>query len=164
MKQLILFFAAAAISMTSFATEKQCSKPTAQIYFGQVAQLVFKALKNSGAKAKCDDRICTLTITNFESYDETDGCGGGTTGSGTSFTYADGKKYEYTFCEGDDIVPTKKPAKNRGESLDQVLNELGLSKTEGWRSSVRLAKVECVANSDKGSLGAVANCEVVLAE
>lgn len=161
MKQL--FFAMAlALSLTSAAAEQQCVKQSSNLYFGKVSQLVFKAMQSAGVKEKCDNRICTLTITDFESFEETDGCGGGTTGYGTAFTYADGKKYDLAYCTGEG-AGLQEP-KNVGAGLLTIFSELGLSKTAGWRSSIRLSKVECVASSKKGALGSVANCQVVFAQ
>jgi len=161
MKQLF-FVIAFAVSLTSAAVEQQCAKPSSNMYFGKVSQLVFKAMQAAGVKEKCDERICTITITDFESFEETDGCGGGTTGYGTSFTYADGKKYDLAYCTGEG-AGYQEP-KNVGASLLNIFSDLGLSRTAGWRSSIRLSKVECVANSKKGALGSVANCQVVLAQ
>ena len=158
----LLFFAATIMVAVSASAAEQCSKETSHLYFGKISGLIFKAMQDAGVKAKCDDRICTLTITDFESYEETDGCGGGTTGYGTSFNYDDGKKYNLAYCTGEG-AGLRQP-KNVGASLQSVLGDLGLSKTAGWRASIRVSKVECVANSKKGAISAVANCQVIWAQ
>ncbi len=68
MKQLF-FVIAFAVSLTSAAVEQQCAKPSSNMYFGKGSQLVFKAMQAAGVKEKCDERICTITITDFESFE-----------------------------------------------------------------------------------------------
>ena len=115
-----------------------------------MGQLILKALKQAGVKPTCDNRGCSFVITNFVSYNETDGCGGGATGFGTSFTYADGKKYGVESCTREGGV-TSSSTKNIAEGLEEIFCELGLSRTAGWRASINLTEVNCVTNSKKAS-------------
>jgi len=158
MKSVLFFTAAILVAMTSSAAE-QCAPKSSSLLFGRVGKLVFNAVKSAGAKAKCDGRICSFVITDFVSYDETDGCGGGTTGYGTSFTYADGKKFDESYCTGEGSQG--KSGSSAGDALNEIFGELGLSKTAGWVSSIRISKVECVTNVTKASKeGAFANCHL----
>lgn len=157
MKQLLFCTAALFISITSSA--QQCAQSKSRILTGQVGQLVLSAMKKAGADANCDQNICKFTLTNFEASEETDGCGGGTTGYKTSFSYADQKKYAIDYCTGS--MNPEKDSDDVSQNLVEVLNDLGLSKTAGWRSTVKLSKIECVTRSTaRQTSGAFANCQI----
>ena len=102
--------------------------------------MVVDAMKAADVVPTCQDKLCTYSVTNFSSSEETDGCGGGTTGFETSFVYSDNKTYSLRYCTSND---DDKTPENKGEKLATILSELGFFKTKDWISSIDVAKVEC---------------------
>lgn len=142
----VFFMIVLFLSVNSFADFENRT-----IVTGRVGKMVLDAMKYAGVQpANCNEHgSCDYVITNFESADEGDGCGGGTTSYEAEFTYADKTKFTFHYCEGSRSDGGENPAKaktNKAKELTRIFNELGYDRTGGWRSSITLEKIECYAS------------------